>query len=226
MATTPARSRKKNNHVNHRETERFEHRLNEILEHATNVFYEKGYDAASMRDLSRVSGMSLAGLYYYFESKERLLYLIQKHTFETVLRLLKDQLELLNDPEERIRVFIGNHLEYFLANRKAMTVLSHESETLTHEAGAEIRELKREYYRIGVTLVDEYREAAASANKISTRVAVLSLFGMMNWIYMWHLPRVDMDAPRLADQMFRLFLRGLCDSDTSVETKSSARSRR
>ena len=34
------------------ETERFEQRLGEILEYATNVFYEKGYDAASMRDLS------------------------------------------------------------------------------------------------------------------------------------------------------------------------------
>ena len=44
-----------------------------------------------MRDLSRASGMSLAGLYYYFESKERLLYLIQKHTFETVIRNLQKQ---------------------------------------------------------------------------------------------------------------------------------------
>ena len=52
------------------ETERFEQRLGEILEHATGVFYEKGYDAASMRDLSRATSMSLAGLYYYFESKE------------------------------------------------------------------------------------------------------------------------------------------------------------
>jgi AcrR family transcriptional regulator len=58
---------------------RFERRLAEILEHATAVFYEKGYEGASMRDLSRMSGMSLAGLYYYFESKEKLLYLIQKH---------------------------------------------------------------------------------------------------------------------------------------------------
>ena len=39
--------------------------------HATEVFYKKGYEGASMRDLSRASGMSLAGLYYYFESKER-----------------------------------------------------------------------------------------------------------------------------------------------------------
>ncbi|MGC2794625.1 MAG: helix-turn-helix domain-containing protein, partial [Candidatus Sulfotelmatobacter sp.] len=62
---------------------RFDRRMAQILSHATDVFCEKGYEGASMRDLSRASGMSLAGLYYYFESKERLLFLIQKHTFTT-----------------------------------------------------------------------------------------------------------------------------------------------
>ncbi|MGH9491949.1 MAG: TetR family transcriptional regulator, partial [Terriglobales bacterium] len=42
---------------------RFDRRLAEILAHATNVFCEKGYAAASMRDLSRASRTSLAGLY-------------------------------------------------------------------------------------------------------------------------------------------------------------------
>ncbi|PYX17385.1 MAG: TetR/AcrR family transcriptional regulator, partial [Acidobacteria bacterium] len=41
---------------------RFDRRLSSILAHATNVFYEKGYEGASMRDLSRASGMSLAGM--------------------------------------------------------------------------------------------------------------------------------------------------------------------
>ena len=68
---------------------RFDKRLAEILTHATDVFCEKGYEGASMRDLSRASGMSLAGLYYYFESKERLLFLIQKHTFSTIVQRLK-----------------------------------------------------------------------------------------------------------------------------------------
>src|SRR5512146_886371 len=93
---------------------RFDRRLAQILEHATDVFYEKGYEGASMRDLSRASGMSLAGLYYYFESKEKLLYLVQKHTFETVLERLRERLADATDPEQRIRIFILNHLEYFL----------------------------------------------------------------------------------------------------------------
>src|SRR5271168_3115827 len=96
---------------------RFDKRLAELLTHATDVFCEKGYEGASMRDLSRASGMSLAGLYYYFESKERLLFLIQKHTFTTIVQRLKSRLEAVRDPEEQIRIFILNHLEYFLANQ-------------------------------------------------------------------------------------------------------------
>jgi AcrR family transcriptional regulator len=105
---------------------RFDRRLAEILAHATDVFDQKGYAGASMRDLSRASGISLAGLYYYFESKEKLLYLIQRHTFTTILARLRTRLAGVADPEARIRVFILNHLEYFLANQKAMKVLSHE----------------------------------------------------------------------------------------------------
>src|SRR5437773_2994963 len=95
---------------------RFDRRLAKILEHATGVFCEKGYVGASMRDLSRATGMSLAGLYYYFESKEKLLYLIQKHTFSTIVRQLRAHLKGVDDAEERIRIFISNHVEYFLAN--------------------------------------------------------------------------------------------------------------
>src|SRR6202163_5133289 len=90
---------------------RFDRRLGHILDHATEVFCDKGYEGASMRDLSRATGMSLAGMYHYFGSKERLLYLIQKHTFSTVLSRLRDRLSEGNDPGQGIRTFIHNHLE-------------------------------------------------------------------------------------------------------------------
>ena len=205
---------KKGGEAVRRETERFEQRLGEILEHATDVFYEKGFDAASMRDLSRATGMSLAGLYYYFESKDRLLYLIQKTTFETVLHSLKEKLELVNDPEARVRLFIENHLGYFLANRKAMTVLSHEDNTLKDNFGVEILALKREYVKLGIQLLDELKASQPKFAKVSSRIAILSLFGMINWIYTWHNPRVDADASELARQMTQIFLHGVLHPDT------------
>jgi len=186
---------------------RYDRRLAEILAHATEVFCRKGYEGASMRDLSRESGMSLAGLYYYFESKERLLYLIQKHTFTTIVQRLKARLEGVSDPEERIRIFILNHLEYFLANQAAMKVLSHEAEALKNGFATEVAAIKRQYYRICVGLLDDLK--ADRGLQFSARIAVLSLFGMMNWIYTWHNPRVDADAAEIAREMGDLFLRGV-----------------
>jgi AcrR family transcriptional regulator len=185
---------------------RFDQRLTEILGHATEVFDAKGYEGASMRDLSRESGMSLAGLYYYFESKEKLLYLIQRHTFTTILERLKVRLEEVTDAEMRIRVFIGNHLEYFLANQKAMKVLSHEDEVLKNGYGAEIAAIKREYVRICEELMDDWKRQRGA--EFSSRTAALSLFGMMNWIYTWYRPR-DGGAEELAREMGNIFLHGL-----------------
>jgi TetR/AcrR family transcriptional regulator, cholesterol catabolism regulator len=186
---------------------RFDQRLAELLIHATDVFCKKGYEGASMRDLSRASGMSLAGLYYYFESKERLLFLIQKHTFTTIVQRLKMRLEDVTDPEQKIRIFILNHLEYFLANPASMKVLSHEAEALKNGFASEVAAIKREYYRICVALLDELKRDRGL--QFSTRIAVLSLFGMMNWIYTWHNPRVDADADHIAGEMGDIFLRGV-----------------
>jgi TetR/AcrR family transcriptional regulator, cholesterol catabolism regulator len=187
---------------------RFDRRLSEILRHATDVFDEKGYQGASMRDLSRASGMSLAGLYYYFESKEKLLYLIQRHTFTTIVERLRRRLDGVLDPEARIRIFVLNHLEYFLDNQKAMKVLSHEDEVLKNGPGVEIASLKREYVRTCVELLEQFKRAKAL--EFSSRTAALSLFGMMNWIYTWYKPRADGNAEELAREMGDIFLRGVC----------------
>jgi AcrR family transcriptional regulator len=208
---------------------RYARRLEEILAHATEVFYGKGYEGASMRDLSRATGMSLAGLYYYFESKEKLLYLIQKHTFSTIIERLRDRLAAANDPEQRIRIFIQNHLEYFLANQKGMKVLTHEDEALKDKYADEVRTLKREYYRICVGLVEDFLKTGSAGrprpagdakrrsdedhSDVTPRIAVLSLFGMINWIYTWHNPRVDADAGALAQQMGNIFLDGIRAND-------------
>jgi AcrR family transcriptional regulator len=186
---------------------RFDRRLARILVHATGVFCDKGYAAASMRDLSRASGVSLSGLYYYFESKEELLYLIQKHTFSTIVNRLRQRLDRIVDPADRIRMFILNHLEYFLANQKAMKVLSHEDDVLKNGFGAEIAAIKREYYRTCIDLLDHYK--LARGLEFSSRRAVLSLFGMMNWIYTWYNPRVDAGAVELAREMGDIFLQGV-----------------
>jgi len=196
---------------------RFDRRLAEILDYATEVFADKGYEGASMRDLSRLSGISLAGLYYYFESKEKLLYFIQQHTFTTIIERLRERLAASNHAEARIRIFIHNHVDYSLARPKAMKVLSHEDDVLKNGYGVELAAVKREYYRICLGLVEELARAEGlppltadvTAGGISARTAVLGLFGMMNWLYTWYNPRIDPDAEVLAGQIGDIFLSGI-----------------
>jgi AcrR family transcriptional regulator len=205
------------NYPNGQDT-RFDRRFSEILDYAAEVFAEKGYEGASMRDLSRLSGMSLAGLYYYFDSKEKLLYHIQKHTFTTIVDRLRERLAANSDPEERIRIFVHNHVDYAVSNQTAMKVLSHEDDVLKDGHGAELAAIKREYYRICVGLVDDLAKTeqlkrlgqnATAAGSVSTRTAVMGLFGMMNWLYTWYKPRVDPGAELIARQISDIFLQGV-----------------
>ena len=197
---------------------RFDRRLAEILDYATEVFADKGYEGASMRDLSRLSGISLAGLYYYFESKEKLLYFIQHHTFTTILERLRERLTASHDPETRVRIFVRNHVDYSVAKQKAMKVLSHEDDVLKNGYGTELAGIKREYYRICVALVEDLVKAegldsggsnVGNAGGPSTRTAVMALFGMMNWLYTWYNPHVDPDAEGLSREISDIFLNGV-----------------
>jgi AcrR family transcriptional regulator len=189
---------------------RFDRRLAEILDYATEIFAEKGYEGASMRDLSRLSGISLAGLYYYFESKEKLLYFIQQHTFTTIIECLRQRLSASADPEARVRIFVRNHIDYSVAKQKAMKVLAHEDDVLKNGYGTELAATKREYYHICVGLVEDLAKAdGMNPDSISTRTAVMGLFGMMNWLYTWYNPRVDPGAEVLAQEISDIFLRGI-----------------
>ena len=183
----------------------FDEKLQRILRDASAVFADKGYHKASIRDISAVTGVSLSGLYYYFHSKEELLFLIQSHCFDTILEQLREDLRGVADPAERLQVLIRNHLTFFAGNMREMKVLSHEGETLDGEFGAHVLGQKREYAEI---VQDILAGLAPDQGAVDLRVATFSLFGMMNWIYTWYRPDRDGSVERLTSQMSHIFLRG------------------
>lgn len=194
-------------------------KLQHILRHAARVFSEKGYEGASIRDISRSSGVSLAGLYYYFESKQELLYLIQYHAFTSILKNLEARLHGVVDPEERLRVLVGNHVEYFLRHPLEMKVLAHEEDELEAPYRREVAEIKRRYYELVRSIFEELRHSGR-VRRVNPRVAVLSLFGMMNWIYKWHNPKVDPQAGRLAEIVADIFLGGVANGHGARRARS------
>jgi AcrR family transcriptional regulator len=191
-----------------------ERKLRHILRHAARVFSEKGYEGASIRDISRASGVSLSGLYYYFESKQKLLYLIQYHTFTSILQRLEKRLAEVVDPLARLRILVLNHLDYFLRHPVEMKVLSHEDEALEGQYRKEVAEIKRRYYSTAAGIFEDLRRGG-HVRRVNPRVAVLSLFGMMNWVYTWHNPKVDPQAESLAETITSIFLEGVANGSLS-----------
>lgn len=185
-----------------------EAKLQHILLHSARIFAEDGFEGTSIRDISRATGISLSGLYYYFDSKQRLLYLIQNNTFSFIVQRLQERLTGCETPAARLRCLVQNHIEYFLAHPNEMKVLSHEEKALDEPFRQEIAAIKRKYVALARKIFDEVVVESPSPG-LNARVAVLSLFGMMNWVYQWHKPASDPGAEELTDTIVGIFLHGV-----------------
>src|SRR5262245_15025138 len=85
---------------------RHDRKLEFILRTSARIFAEKSYHSTSMRDISRATNVSLAGLYHYCRSKEELLFLIQDNCFGRVLERLEERLRKIDDPVIKLRLMI------------------------------------------------------------------------------------------------------------------------
>ncbi len=197
---------------------RYDQKLEFILRTSARIFAEKGYHSTSMRDISRATGVSLAGLYYYCKSKEELLFLIQDNCFGRVLERLEERLRETEDAVERLRLVVENHLSFFAANMSEMKVLSHEADSLAGQMQEQVSGKKQQYTRTvrGILAGVQASREGARGEEIDLTVATYALFGMMNWIYNWYDPRGLLSVADLVDNVTRLFLSGFVAGDASA----------
>jgi AcrR family transcriptional regulator len=196
----------------------YDEKLESILRTAAGIFADKGYHQASIRDIARATGVSLSGLYYYFNSKEELLFLIQDHAFGTLLNNLERLLATETEPQRRLRILVENHLRYFTANTAEMKVLSHEGDSLTGDFRRRVNAKKKRLTEIAMEILGELRPDG----DVDLRVATFALFGMMNWLYNWHRPETDVAIDRLVDDMYRIFAEGFLPAGEAVSDAARA----
>lgn len=207
---------------------RYDQKLEFILRTAARIFAEKGYHSTTMRDISRATEISLAGLYYYCRSKEELLYLIQDNCFGRVLERLEERLRETSDPIERLRLLIENHLSFFAANMSEMKVLSHEGDSLEGEMRRVVSGKKQQYTKLARRILSEVQQSAGDARDkerakpIDVTVATYSLFGMMNWIYNWYDAGGKLSVAELVDNITRIFLNGFLGSSNDAHRALSS----
>lgn len=187
---------------------RYDQKLEFILRTAARIFAEKSYHSTSMRDISRATEVSLAGLYHYCKSKEELLFLIQDNCFGRVLERLEERLAEVTDPAQKLRIFIDNHLAFFAANMAEMKVLSHEAESLAGDLHQHVSGKKQRYTKLAREILEELQSTQPHSQRVDLTTATYALFGMMNWIYNWYDPEGKLKVSELVENLSRLFLHG------------------
>lgn len=206
-------------------TAKFDRKLVEILRAAAAVFAEVGYDPASIRMVADRAGVSVAGLYYYVRSKDELLYLIQYHVFDGLVRRFEsDSPQMLAGggeaarPEARLHRFIHNHLDHFLADMDSLTVCTRELGRLDGEYLQQIETLQHTYFHQAFEIFQELCDTREDC-QMDPRTATLAMFGTINWVSSWYDPASDKSAGELAGEFVKLYLRGVAPPDgQSVET--------
>src|SRR5207249_6468054 len=78
----------------------------EICRTAAQIFRDRGFDATSVSDIARALGMTKAGLYHYFESKEALLLEITNYGLDRVREEVILTVRAVRDPEKRLRQLV------------------------------------------------------------------------------------------------------------------------
>lgn len=158
----------------------------QILKSAAKVFAEAGYDRASMTQLARDCGISKANIYHYYDSKDAVLFgLLDTYLCDLRDRVCGVQVADLS-PDDALRQVVA---EILLAYQGA----DYEHKVQSGAMGAlpeEQQKLLRAYQREMVQFLSDTLQAVApkvfAADPTKLRAATMSVFGMLNWYYMWN----------------------------------------
>ena len=169
-----------------------------ILEAAAAAIAQDGFHGMSMRGLARATGRGLASFYNYFSSKEDVLFSLQTGAFETLTGSLKAALRDVDEPVERLYLFVLNHVRYLAEHRSVMRVLVHEASALPAGRRKKVRLLKERYFQIVRDIVASILAGGCNSPGAGGAVRMdpaevervtYSVFGMLNWSYGWYDPQ-------------------------------------
>lgn len=180
-----------------------------ILKMAAKLFAEEGFDRASVSSIAMACNISKANIYHYYKSKDDILFdILDKYLSELKGRICG--LETANDaPEERLKSTI---LEILLAYQGADNEHRLQIESIKHLPKKQqdiLMGYQRELVKHISSLIEAIAPKVFSGEKDKLRATTMSLFGILNWYYMWN-SRTD-EAARLeyADIVSKLCIRGI-----------------
>jgi TetR/AcrR family transcriptional regulator, cholesterol catabolism regulator len=151
---------------------------------AAQIFRDRGFDATSVSDIARSLGLTKAGLYHHFESKEALLFEIIMFGLDTVRDEVLLPVAQIRDPEERLRELILRHARIITRGRGAVAHIGDEVRALPPSARKRIERRMRVYLDLVRGAIAELK-AAGRLRPIDPTVAAFSVIGMVLWLPRW-----------------------------------------
>jgi len=191
-------------------------RKEQILLEIAELFYRVGYEKTSIRDISRSLGISKPGLYYHFENKQEMLFDIIYDFMEKILKDLKENIDLIQSPHEKLLAIIQNHIRFFVKYPAQTKVLIYEVHSLEGNYAERFKIKQIQYITIVKMVLKEIIKDIDA--KIDIHVATFCLMGMLNWIVQWYNPEGKVSPESLARDIWIFFLSGLKGDPSLLST--------
>ncbi len=187
-------------------SEDYEDKQRHILDSAAAVFSEMGMDKASMSQIAKRASVSKASLYHYYDSKSTLLFdIIHEHLLEldqALSAVEKDEVSA----EDYLRSLIKALLEQYRDADDRHQIQLTSLNAVTDEHRAIIREVERR-------IVERFENTLLRINPALEGAKLtpmtLSLFGSLNWTYLWFRDDGAISREAYADMVASLMLNGL-----------------
>lgn len=190
-------------------------RTEEIYWKAAQIFYERGYHATSMSELAEALEITKAGLYYYIESKEDLLYRIINFGLDWLEREVVERARGVSDPEERLRFIIEKHGAELIKGSKAIPILTDEISSLPSKLRKQIEKRKRVYFDLVRGTLEELKDQGKMRD-VDPTVAAFGFFGMILWLPRWYNRNGALSADQVLEELTQLLFGGLLISPQKV----------
>ena len=153
--------------------------------------------------------MSKALLYHYYPGKDALIFAI----ITTHLEELDAAIESADDPElipdQRLRRLVGAVLESYRGADNQHKVQLNATTALSDEQKAAITALERDIVRRFSVVLDQINPDLNTRERPLLMPVTMSLFGMMNWVYMWFKDGGRISREDYADVATTLILEGI-----------------
>jgi AcrR family transcriptional regulator len=174
---------------------------------ATRILCDMGYEKASIRNIAEAMSMTKAGLYYYFESKEELLYQILDSYMNDLITGIQGISEKVSDPLSFIRECIRFQVNLYCRDKYRSKLMIHDENCLSGKYYQTLKEKQRTYLSYWRKGLEEFCEQEGLQME-NLSVDVHFLVGMCNWIYQWYDEKGEVKPEALAERVFNIFFYG------------------